>query len=78
VRLIHLRERMECVVCGMRFIKKKAYNKHVGGHGEHSTQMEGKGKEETVSKVELGEGIGEDIYDSEESSQQRGQTYSDR
>lgn len=39
IRLIHLSERLECVSCDLKFIKKKAYNKHISKfHCENSTQ----------------------------------------
>ena len=39
VRLIHECERLECLLCEMKFIKKKAYNKHIAKlHAENSTQ----------------------------------------
>jgi len=29
IRVIHLSERMECIDCSLKFIKKKAYNRHM-------------------------------------------------
>lgn len=81
IRLIHLSERLECVICNLKFIKKKAYNKHISKfHCENSTQDQDAKKKKkqsvqqkegdhcTNTKIGLEESIKpSDIYDSQSS-----------
>lgn len=37
VKLIHLKQRLECLSCDLKFMKKKAYNKHMSKFHEENS-----------------------------------------
>ena len=80
VKLIHLSERLECLVCEVKFIKRKAFNKHnIKYHGEpQSTQIESQSVGSHIKKMveeikgeKTGTKLDENIYEPSESEVQK-------